>query len=135
MIDFFTTGDGKELDVTSLYYEEIQKRVPGQKSNVIKHLHGKTHITETILGLNFRISPTSFFQGNTLGAEKLYQSAIDLTKPTKDSVVLDICCGTGTIGLCFAGYCKKVLGVEIVPQAIEVKSHSFSLKDYILKVS
>jgi tRNA (uracil-5-)-methyltransferase len=124
LVDFFTTGHGKELDITSLYYEEIQKRVPGQKSNVIKHLHGTTHITETILDLKFRISPTSFFQGNTLAAEKLYQSAIDLAKPTEESIVLDICCGTGTVGLCFAKYCKKVLGVEIIPQAIEDAKHN-----------
>lgn len=68
----------------------------------MKHLFGAKHVYEYILGLKFRISPVSFFQGNTLAAEKLYQCAIDLGKPTPETTVLDICCGTGTIGLSFA---------------------------------
>lgn len=67
-----------------------------------EHLWGDTHIHETILGLNFSISPESFFQVNTLGAELLYSSAIELAAPDHNSTVVDICCGTGTIGLCFA---------------------------------
>lgn len=50
----------------------------------------------------FRISPDAFFQINSLGAEVLYKAAIDLAQPTKDTTVLDVCCGTGTIGLAFA---------------------------------
>jgi len=117
-VKYFTEDEGKQLNVTSIYYEEIQKRVPGQKENVMKHIYGTTHIYDYILGLKFRISPVSFFQGNTLGAEKLYQCAIDLANVTEDTTVLDICCGTGTIGLCFAKHCKKVFGMEIIPQAI-----------------
>lgn len=55
-----------------------------------------------MLGLKFRISPEAFFQINTKAAEVLYNSAIELAAPTLDSTVVDICCGTGTIGLCFA---------------------------------
>lgn len=116
---FFNEGDGKELGVTSMYYEEIEKRQSGQKGNLIKHLWGDTHIWEHLLGLKFRISPCSFFQANSSAAEKLYQLAIDLADVKKDSTVLDICCGTGTIGLCFAKHCKQVYGMEIIPEAIE----------------
>lgn len=112
------------LNVTSIYYEEIAKRAPGQKANVMKHIFGSSHITETLLDLKFRISPTSFFQGNTSAAEKLYQCAIDLSAPTKNSIVFDICCGTGTIGLCFAKHCKRIMGVEIIPEAIEDAKHN-----------
>lgn len=75
-----------------------------------EHLYGDTHIYETILGLKFRISPEAFFQVNTPGAEILYKSAIELAAPTKSSTILDVCCGTGTIGLCFAdvGYIIKI---------------------------
>lgn len=66
------------------------------------HLHGDTHIYETILGLKFRISPEAFFQVNSAATEILYSSALELAKPIDNSTVLDICCGTGTIGLCFA---------------------------------
>lgn len=124
IVDFFTKGNGKELNVTSLYYEEIQKRQSGQKGNYVKHIYGATHIHDTILGLKFRISPVSFFQGNTLAAEKLYQTAIDLAAPTKDTTILDICCGTGTIGLCFAKHCKQVYGMEIIPEAICDADHN-----------
>lgn len=66
------------------------------------HISGAEYIEEKLLGLSFRISPGAFFQVNTAGAEIVYQAAIDLAQPTIDTGVLDICCGTGTIGLCFA---------------------------------
>lgn len=52
--------------------------------------------------MKFRISPQAFFQINTLGAQVLYKAAIDLAKPNMDTALLDICCGTGTIGLAFS---------------------------------
>lgn len=67
-----------------------------------EHLWGETHIYETLLGLTFKISPEAFFQVNSKGAEVLYQAAIELAEPFEDYSVLDVCCGTGTIGLCFA---------------------------------
>lgn len=118
-VEFFTEGEGKSLNATSLYYEEIEKRQSGQKTNFIKHLYGATHIFENLLGLKFRISPCSFFQANSSAAEKLYQLAIDLAEVKEDTTLLDICCGTGTIGLCFAKHCKHVYGMEIIPEAIE----------------
>lgn len=118
-VELFTEGAGKVLNVTSIYYEEIQKRQSGQHGNFIKHIFGDKYITETLLGLNFRISPNSFFQANSSAAENLYQLAIDLADVKKDTTVLDICCGTGTIGLCFAKHCKWVYGMEIIPEAIE----------------
>lgn len=55
-----------------------------------------------LLGMKFRVSPQAFFQVNTLGAEVLYKAVIDLAEPTMDTALLDVCCGTGTIGLCFS---------------------------------
>lgn len=52
--------------------------------------------------MKFKISPEAFFQVNTKGAEILYQAAIELAEPVEDCTVLDVCCGTGTIGICFA---------------------------------
>nr|XP_016944596.2 tRNA (uracil-5-)-methyltransferase homolog A-like [Drosophila suzukii] len=104
---------------TSLYYQDVKHREAGQTINPVEHISGSTHITDTIQGLQFRISPLAFFQINTEGANVLYQKAIDLVAPTKDTTMLDICCGTGTITLAFAKHCKKVMGVEIVPDAIK----------------
>lgn len=67
-----------------------------------EHLWGATHNYENILGLKFKISPEAFFQINTQAVEILYKTAIDLAKPDENTTILDVCCGTGTIGLCFA---------------------------------
>ncbi|KAL5287496.1 TRMT2A family protein [Megaselia abdita] len=117
--DFYSDGEGNLVDVDSLYYQHLGKRETGEMFNPVDHLCGKTHITDVIHGLSFRVSPLAFFQVNTAGAEVLYQSIIDLSEPKENTTVLDICCGTGTIGLCFAKYCKNVVGVEIIPDAIE----------------
>ncbi|XP_033156943.1 tRNA (uracil-5-)-methyltransferase homolog A [Drosophila mauritiana] len=112
-------GKDAPYKCTSLYYQDVKHREAGQTINPVEHISGSTHITDTIQGLQFRISPLAFFQINTEGANVLYQKAIDLVAPTKDTTMLDICCGTGTITLAFAKHCKKVMGVEIVPDAIK----------------
>lgn len=71
----------------------------------LEHLLGDTHISESLLGLKFRISPEAFFQINKDAAEVLYSSAIELAEVNKSTTVVDVCCGTGTIGLCFAKVC------------------------------
>ncbi|XP_053686288.1 tRNA (uracil-5-)-methyltransferase homolog A [Sabethes cyaneus] len=127
IVAHFTTDKAKDVGITSIYFEKIEKHKPGQHVNQVEHLFGETHIVDTILGLKFRISPLAFFQINTPAAEILYQCAIDLADVSEKSSVLDICCGTGTIGLCFAKHCKQVLGVEIVPQAIEDAKYNAEL--------
>ncbi|XP_058118250.1 tRNA (uracil-5-)-methyltransferase homolog A [Anopheles ziemanni] len=124
IVKCLTSEVGKNAGICSVYFEVIQKRQQGQFTNPIEHLYGETHIEDTILGLKFRISPQAFFQINTPAAEVLYQCAIDLASPDKNTSILDICCGTGTIGLCFAKHCKQVLGVDIVAQAIEDAKHN-----------
>ena len=74
---------------------------------------------EEILGLKFKISPFSFFQTNTLGAEILYKTARDFVGETKDKVIFDLYSGTGTIAQMLAPVAKKVVGVEIVEEAVE----------------
>ncbi|XP_017107648.2 tRNA (uracil-5-)-methyltransferase homolog A [Drosophila bipectinata] len=117
--NFYENSENEPFKCTSLYYQDVQHREAGQMVNPVHHLLGTTHITDTIQGLKFRISPLAFFQINTEGANLLYQQAIDLVAPTKDTTLLDICCGTGTITLAFAKHCRKVMGVEIVPDAIK----------------
>ncbi|XP_076265796.1 tRNA (uracil-5-)-methyltransferase homolog A [Rhynchophorus ferrugineus] len=118
LVDYFANGEGKKAMVTSLYYQEIVKKNPGENSTPAVLLWGDSHIYETILGLKFRISPEAFFQINTKAAEILYNSVIELAEPTETSTMVDVCCGTGTIGLCFANKCRQILGLEIVPEAI-----------------
>lgn len=82
-------------------------------------LYGPGYIEDTLCGLNFRLSARSFYQVNHAQAQRLYETAITLADITKDDLVLDLYCGVGTITLAMAARAGKVLGVEVVPQAIE----------------
>lgn len=82
-------------------------------------LVGKPTIKERLFDLEFDISPFSFFQTNTLGAEKLYQAISAGADLTQRDTVLDLYCGMGTIGQYLARFCQKVVGVESHPTAIE----------------
>ena len=82
-------------------------------------LYGPGYIEDTMCGLNFRLSPRSFYQVNHHQAQRLYEAAIAQAEITKDDTVLDLYCGVGTITLCMAKAAGKVIGVEVVPQAVE----------------
>lgn len=81
-------------------------------------LYGQDYFYEELLGLKFRITPFSFFQTNSLGAEVLYETARGYVGETKDKVVFDLYSGTGTIAQIIAPVAKKVVGVEIVEEAV-----------------
>lgn len=83
-------------------------------------LHGKDYIYEELLGFKFKISPFSFFQTNTSGAEVLYQAVIKLLKNAKDRVLFDLYSGTGTIGIICSSHVKEVIGVEIIKEAVDM---------------
>lgn len=83
-----------------------------------KPFAGNTVIFEKLNGLEFKISPKSFFQTNTVQAEKLYQVALDFANISQSDVVYDLYCGTGTITCLAASKAKKAIGVEVVEEAI-----------------
>ena len=82
-------------------------------------LYGEGYIQEELLGKEFRISAKSFFQINPYTTAKLYQKALELAKLDETQTVIDLYCGTGTIGLLASEKCKKVYGIEIVEEAIK----------------
>lgn len=82
-------------------------------------VYGKDSITDILCGLKFNISPLSFYQVNHGTAEILYGKAAEFASLTGQETVLDLYCGTGTIGLTMANKAKEIIGVEIVPQAVE----------------
>ncbi|MBQ5685171.1 MAG: 23S rRNA (uracil(1939)-C(5))-methyltransferase RlmD, partial [Clostridia bacterium] len=99
----------------------------GDETEVV---YGDGFIEDTLLGCTFRISPKSFYQVNTPQAEVLYSIAAEKAfgpadeagsadADTAKPVLLDLYCGTGTIGLTMAGRCSRLYGVEIVPEAVE----------------
>ena len=95
-----------------------------EKSNVILgreiiNLYGKDYIEDYIGDVKFRISPLSFFQVNPIQTEKLYNKALEYANLTGKETVWDLYCGIGSISLFIAKAAKKVIGVEIVPEAID----------------
>lgn len=89
------------------------------QSDETRVLYGDEYIYEELLGLQFKISVFSFFQTNSLGAEVLYSKAREYIGDTKDMTVFDLYSGTGTIAQIIAPVAKKVVGVEIVEEAVE----------------
>lgn len=83
-----------------------------------KILYGRDYYLEEIMGLKFRVGAFSFFQSNVVAAERLYQSALDLIPDLDGKTVFDLYCGTGTISQAMALKAKKVVGVEIVEDAV-----------------
>ena len=98
--------------------------VNAKKTNVILGeesvtLHGPGCIEDTLCGVPVRLGPLSFYQVNTLAAERLYGVAAECAQLEPDDVLLDLYCGMGTIGLSMAGHCRELIGVEIIPEAID----------------
>ncbi|MCH5204738.1 MAG: 23S rRNA (uracil(1939)-C(5))-methyltransferase RlmD [Oscillospiraceae bacterium] len=94
-----------------------------EKTNVILGktellLRGKAEISDEMCGVPVEISPMSFYQVNTRAAEKIYRKAAEFAEPS-GKVLLDLYCGAGTIGLSMAKSAEKVIGAEIVPEAVE----------------
>ena len=82
-------------------------------------LYGPGYIEDTLCGLQFRLSPRSFYQVNHHQAQRLYEAAITQAQITKDDLVLDLYCGVGTITLAMAKAAGRVIGVEVIEQAVQ----------------
>ena len=124
--------NGRKLPHAEELVEEL-KKIPGfatlvlsvntKKSNVVLgdkfiSLYGPGWIEDTLCGLNFRLSPRSFYQVNHHQAQRLYQAAIEQAQITKNDTVLDLYCGVGTITLAMAKAAGRVIGIEVVEQAV-----------------
>jgi len=82
-------------------------------------LWGMDYITDILCSLKFRISPLSFYQVNSEQAERLYKKAEEYAALSNEDILLDLYCGAGTIGLSMAKSVRQVIGVEIIPEAVE----------------
>lgn len=83
------------------------------------HIQGAEILSEHLCGFDFQITPGSFFQVNTEAAEVLYRTIADTCVLDKETILLDVCCGTGTIGIILSEHVKHVHGIEIVEVAVE----------------
>ncbi len=125
--------NGRRIPKPEVLIERL-KEVPGfttlvlsvntRKGNAVLgdefiNLYGPGYIEDTLCGLNFRLSPRSFYQVNHHQAQRLYEAAISQAEITKEDTVLDLYCGVGTITLAMAAAAGRVIGVEVIPQAVE----------------
>lgn len=102
----------------------ILLNVNAKNTNVIlgtetRTLDGPGYIEDTLCGVPVQLGPLSFYQVNTLAAERLYGIAAEYAQLTPDDLLLDLYCGMGTIGLSMVEHCRELVGVEIVPEAID----------------
>lgn len=134
LINLVTTSQdslGKEDFVNSLIGLELKGEIKGVLHSIndglgdtvvadsLELLYGRDYIIEELLGLKFKISPFSFFQTNTFGAEELYSIVRDFVGDTKNNIIYDLYSGTGTIAQILSPVAKKIIGIEIVEEAVE----------------
>ena len=108
--------EGELAGILHLINDEVADDVRAQRQEI---LFGRDYIVEELLGLSFQISPFSFFQTNTLGAEVLYQKIREYVGEKEGKTVYDLYSGTGTIGQILAPAAGKVIGIEIVEEAVQ----------------
>lgn len=125
--------NGSSLPKSAELIDMLRKELPGlvsvcisvnkARGNVIlgrtyEVLWGESRLEDTLCGHNFRLSPLSFFQVNPVQTEKLYGTALDFAALTGNELVADVYCGAGTISLMLSKHAKRVIGIEIVPDAV-----------------
>ena len=107
------------LDIGSVVINKNKKNTNVVLGEECETIYGRDFIEDRLCSLTFRISPLSFYQVNPEGTELLYVKAKEYAGLTGNEVLLDLYCGAGTIGLTMAGAARQLIGVEIIPQAIE----------------
>ena len=131
LVTYFDKLKNTPIEVSSLHVQFFGQKEKGSEDPPVELLSGSACISETLMDqkLKFQISPQSFFQVNVESAENLYNVCAKLAglesnnSPANNTsfstVLFDVCCGTGTIGLCLASRCHKVIGVDCVSEAVD----------------
>ena len=115
--------------ITTLLYTINEKRNDSMQDLVPQVYFGTGYITEALENFDFKISPKSFFQTNSKQAESLYQVTRSFAELTGKEVVYDLYCGTGSIGIFCSKEAKKIIGVEVVADAIEDAKENASINN------
>ncbi|XP_020795300.2 tRNA (uracil-5-)-methyltransferase homolog B [Boleophthalmus pectinirostris] len=138
LVDYFTNGPGSVCQLDSLFFQESTMTRCSHEASPYQLLHGVPYIYEEILGFKFRISPDAFFQVNQAAADVLYRTVRDLCTPNHHNgidpaqgggTLLDVCCGTGAIGIITSPRVNQILGIELVEQAVEDARHNAILNN------
>lgn len=107
------------LGAVSLILNENRERTNVILGRRFRTIRGADTLTDTLCGLTFDLSPAAFFQVNPIQTERLYQTALDFAALRPEDMLCDVYCGAGAITLMMARHCRKALGIEVVPQAID----------------
>uniref|UniRef100_K3WPJ1 RRM domain-containing protein n=1 Tax=Globisporangium ultimum (strain ATCC 200006 / CBS 805.95 / DAOM BR144) TaxID=431595 RepID=K3WPJ1_GLOUD len=105
--------------VTSVFMQEYDGVSAPSEDAPVTNIYGQMTIEEHLLGMRFSVSPGAFFQVNTRGAETLYSLVKDHADADENTLLYDVCCGTGTIGICASKGVGKVVGIEICKAATD----------------
>ncbi|XP_030626819.1 tRNA (uracil-5-)-methyltransferase homolog B [Chanos chanos] len=127
LVEYFIHGPGAACQLDSLYFQESTMTRCTHQESPFQLLYGEPHIHEEALGFKFRISADSFFQVNRGAAEALYRTVEKLNRNCGAGVLLDVCCGTGAIGISLSPKVEKVIGIELVEQAVEDAKHNAAI--------
>ena len=118
---------GTKAEVVSILHTINDGLADAVNCDELRVLHGRDYIEEVVLGLRFKISPFSFFQTNTKGAEKLYTIAREFVGDHEGKVLFDLYSGTGTIGQVMASAAKQVYGIELIEEAVVAANQNAKL--------
>ncbi|MCL2573171.1 MAG: 23S rRNA (uracil(1939)-C(5))-methyltransferase RlmD [Defluviitaleaceae bacterium] len=144
LANLVTAGDGDYSDYAAKLQElPLEGRVEGILNTVnnsladavvaddVRLLYGKDHYYEELdeLGLRFKVSAFSFFQTNTVMAQVLYKTIAEFAGDVADKTIFDLYCGTGTIGIYLSKFAKRVIGIELVEEAVEAARGNAALND------
>ncbi|XP_034754897.1 tRNA (uracil(54)-C(5))-methyltransferase homolog-B isoform X1 [Etheostoma cragini] len=138
LVDYFTRGPGSLCQLDSLFFQESTMTRCTHEESPYQLLHGQPHIYEEVLGFKFRISADAFFQVNQAAAEVLYSTVRHLCVPNPEEgggrtdvggTLLDVCCGTGAIGITISPRVDRIIGIELIEQAVEDARHNAALNN------
>ncbi|XP_047206838.1 tRNA (uracil(54)-C(5))-methyltransferase homolog-B isoform X3 [Girardinichthys multiradiatus] len=138
LVEYFTRGPGSACQLDSLFFQESTMTRCTHEESPYQLLHGQPHIYEEVLGFKFRISADAFFQVNQAAAQVLYNTVRDLCVPVTEEgasqsktrgTLLDVCCGTGAIGIIASPRVDRVIGIELVEQAVRDATHNAALNN------
>ncbi|XP_069394428.1 tRNA (uracil-5-)-methyltransferase homolog B isoform X2 [Paralichthys olivaceus] len=140
LVDYFTQGPGSVCQLDSLFFQESSMTRCTHEESPYQLLHGQPHIYDEVLGFKFRISADAFFQVNQAAAEVLYDTVRDLCVPNTEKGrertkvggnLLDVCCGTGAIGITISPRMDKIIGIELIEQAVEDARHNAAFNNVL----
>ncbi|XP_061766011.1 tRNA (uracil-5-)-methyltransferase homolog B [Nerophis ophidion] len=132
LVEFFTRGEGAVCRLDSLFFQESAMTRCTHEDSPYQLLYGPTHIHEEVLGFRFRISPDAFFQVNQAAAHVLYSTVRHLCVPGSEDrggTLLDVCCGTGAMGITASPKVERLVGVELIEQAVEDARHNAAINN------